>query len=171
MREIKELFHEMNHTFLSLFDGAWFKWLVAAFFSIVTFISPNETEKKIFSAIALLVFVDFVTGIRASFINGGFVTSKLLGKTFNKFIVYCSLYAIVHSIPLLESYEVFNGLSVAIIGLAVGKEIISILENLGTLGNPWATKIARKLNVKIDEFFDEKETVSSNKLEEQTGHE
>lgn len=127
--------------------AAW-KWLAAACGAVLGFLAPTEAQQQAVIGLAGLIILDMVTGIAASRMKGGAITSARLSRTLGKLLAYGSVLAVIAVVcRTVEGLDATHAaLFTAAAALGILTEALSIIENAQALGvklPPWVTNVLR----------------------------
>ncbi|KAF0193986.1 MAG: Uncharacterized protein FD166_3612 [Bacteroidetes bacterium] len=138
----------MPHRILSILHEVW-SFLTTLVMAVVMYLFPI---KNFVHLVAILITIDFITGIWASLKVGEKITATRMGKTVNKLLLY-SL-AIIASYVLQRIAD--DGIGLArICALYIGAtELKSIYENISRVfGFDLFGQLWTLIKVKVDDFI------------------
>lgn len=128
-------------------------------------------DPLVYIAFILLLFMEFLTGIKASVKEGVKIQSKRFGRVILKLLIYTILIGIVHTFRARLEMPSFLGSRVNIyswiyfltINLIVLQLILSVFENLNRLGFEESSKIYNSISKLIKKWFKLVDTKDLNK--------
>lgn len=111
-----------------------------------------------FTGYTCLIGLEWYTGVQASFKKGQKHTSRKLGRMILKISIYSGLLFILNSfqsrtnMPTVFDFEInpFSWLYWIVLFVIIWQLLISVLENLETLGFRWAKKVIQIINLKVN---------------------
>jgi len=121
----------------------------------------------VFTSFIILLFLEFITGIKASLREGKKIESRKFGRVILKLVIYTLIIGIINSfrvginVPVLFNKEIniYSAIHFVTINLILLQLLISVFENLSRLGFEESNKIFRILKKITDKYinFDKKE--------------
>lgn len=122
----------------------WYYKIGFALFTILFTYLFDPSHVKILFSLFVLVMVDFITGISATFKTGEKIQSHKVAMTAIKLMVYFGTVAMCHISE--ESVHLF-WIDDTAIGFLTLTELISNLENIGKMGYATPTNLIKKLRL------------------------
>lgn len=121
----------------------------------------------VFSSFIILLFLEFITGIKASLREGKKIESRKFGRVILKLVIYTLIIGIINSfkkdivVPVIFNKEIniFSAIHFVTINLILIQLLISLFENLSRLGFEESSKVFKILKRIADKYinFDKKD--------------
>ena len=164
---------EVARILASAFDSTLVRWLAGAAAAVWSYFSPTGATARLAVLIAVLVCLDMVTGVRASLKRGEYLSSRLWSRIVDKTLAYGSLIVIATVVPRNMSEVPFLAMvGDFVLGAACIGEMISILENLVSLGVRWLRPITKALKIRFAQLIeDEAGTITGHTVSPASGEE
>ena len=136
-----ENLHYFYALFTKLLSHFWAKLLISLAFVPALLFNPELKEAM--AALAILIIIDFFSGVMTAKKTGDQITSAKIFRTALKFAVYFSLIAagrltVVAGLPFLPADAI-------ILGFLAVTELISVIENAGRSGFAVPQKLLNQL--------------------------
>lgn len=141
------------------------KPMLAVGFSTATIATFVENyiglDPLVYIAFMLLLFMEFLTGIKASVKEGVRIQSKRFGRVILKLLIYTILIGIVHTFRARLEVPKFLGNQINIYGwiyfmtinLIVLQLLLSVFENLNRLGFEESSRVYKAISRGVKKFF------------------
>ena len=171
MRAINKFISEFGFDGFSEYMESSFQWGVSQKpliigVSLGTFATYFEDfigmECIVYLAFIILLFMEFVTGVRASIKEGNKIDSKKFGRFILKIVTYTLIIGVINifstrlNAPLVFNYKIniYHWIYYVVLNMIVVQLIISVFENLGRLGYSESNKIFKALTIKTKKWCD-----------------
>lgn len=117
-------------------DLTGFKFVVALSMGLLSFVLPDAVTQGMGASVLVLIFLDTITGVAASFQEGERISSKRFRRVLSKLVGYGSVLIVV---AIADRYVLLGALPgsatiSAILTLVLIAESVSILENVKRMG-------------------------------------
>ena len=130
--------------------------------TIATFVENYiGLDPLVYIAFILLLFLEFLTGIKASVKEGVKIQSKRFGRVILKLLIYTILIGVVNTfrtrleVPsfLGNAINIYSWIYFITINLIILQLILSVFENLNRLGFEESNRIYKGISKAIKKFF------------------
>lgn len=130
-----------------LFEITIVKVVSAASVSLMFLFGEVYTQAIV--AVGMLVLIDTVLGVAATYFEGKPITSRRFGRILVKGTVYFSAISAAYFADLTIPFDFIQASMLGFVGIT---EFISILENVGRLGYQTPKKLLNQLNNQVNKM-------------------
>lgn len=130
----------------------WWKPMAGLFGAAISYLFPEQATQEAAVSAFVLIIIDLLTGMRAAFLEGRFITSTGVRRTINKIGGYFAVVAVCAVVTKnVGNLSGFQAVSVgAIVTLVILTEAVSILENVNRMGVKLPFGIQDQLKRRLD---------------------
>lgn len=129
-------FADLHYTFSRLFSQVEIKTLAGLGAGAVAYLVPTEAAQSLYIGAGLLILLDTVTGLWASYLTGKAIKSAKMARLGTKVIGYGSV--VIVAAVATNAHPSFAGMReiavCSVLGFVLATEGLSVLENVSKMG-------------------------------------